>query len=81
MRAKGKAQFDALRRDFDRHLELDSQGSKVTSDTGLPAYRELVDALGLMGIASFHSIDRHTGWNARHDQIGMLAAYRLIVMY
>ena len=68
----GESESDALRLNFDRRLKLEFQGSSVTSDAGLLAYRELDDALGLMAIAGQTLADGRTGRNGRHDLIGML---------
>ena len=47
----GEPKRDGLRVDFDRCLELEFHGSRVTSDAGLLTYRELDAALGLTEVA------------------------------
>ena len=45
--AAGEAERVALRVTFDPRLKLEFHGSRVTSDAGLLAFRDLDNALGL----------------------------------
>src|SRR3712207_4244119 len=62
----GAARESPLRVEFDRRLKLDFHGSRVTSDAGLLAFRELDDALGLTELAAEALAEVRTGRNARH---------------
>ena len=62
----------SLRLDFDRRLKLEFHGSRITSDVGLLAYRELDDARGLSNMAGDVLADARTGRNGRHALVGLL---------
>jgi len=68
----GEACKDALRLDFDRRLKLEFHGTKVTSDGGLLAYRELDDALGLTSTIDSELCDIRTGKNTQHSLAALL---------
>jgi hypothetical protein len=64
--ATGEAREPPLRVAFDRRLELEFQGARITSDGGLLAYRELDDALGLTATAASALAEGRRGTNIRH---------------
>ena len=51
---------------FDRRIQLEFHGAKVTSDGGLLAYRDLDDAIGLFDSVSVNFYDNRTGRNIHH---------------
>ncbi|MBA3938934.1 MAG: IS1380 family transposase [Planctomycetes bacterium] len=67
----GESDDGALRVDFDRRLRLEFHGSRITSDAGLLAYRELDDALGLTDIAGAALSECRRGKNTRHMLAGL----------
>src|SRR5215203_6661066 len=69
--ATGEAK-QPLRVAFDRRLKLEFHGTRITSDAGLLAYRELDDALGLtpMGVSAL--AEGRRGKNIRHRLPGLL---------
>ena len=81
--ASGEIETDDIRVEFDRRLKLEFHGSKITSDAGLLAFRELDDALSLTELAGSVLADNRTGQNSRHSLIaqfrqsvfGRLAGY------
>ena len=79
----GEIETSDIRVEFDRRLKLEFHGSKITSDAGLLAFRELDDALSLTELAGSVLADNRTGRNSRHSLIaqfrqsvfGRLAGY------
>ncbi len=66
----GESRKFSLRVDFDRRLKLEFHGSKITSDGGFLAYRELDDALGLTEAAGDVFHDSRSGKNGWHGMTG-----------
>ena len=59
----GERSKEALRLDFDRKLKVEFHGTKVTSDAGLLAYRQLDEVLGLTTMIESELTDSRTGRN------------------
>src|SRR5215211_2631269 len=68
--AAGEDDNATLRVAFDPRLKLEFHASKVTSDGGLLACRELDDTLGLSETAGDVLTDTRTGANGRHSLVG-----------
>jgi len=68
----GESKKDALRVNFDRKLKVEFHGTKVTSDAGLLAYRELDDVLGLTTMIDSGLTDSRTGKNTQHGLLALL---------
>ncbi len=68
----GDCQNRDLQVQFDRRLRLKFLGSKVTTDAGLLAYRELDQALGLTEMADDLLGDSRLGSNTQHRLLPLL---------
>ncbi len=61
-----------MRMGFEGGIKLEFHGAKVTSDSGLLAYRELDDALGLFDAVSTALSDQRSGRNIQHAMATLL---------
>jgi hypothetical protein len=68
----GDAKNEDLRVGFDSRLKLKFCGSKVTSDAGLLAYRELDEVLGLTEMGADLLTDSRLGSNKQHLLVPLL---------
>jgi len=68
----GDCQNRDLRVQFDRRLRLKFLGSKVTTDAGLLAYRELDEAFRLTEMAADAIEDSRVGKNKQHGIVPLL---------
>ncbi len=79
----GERRREAVRVGFDRSVKLEFRGAHLTSDAGLPAFRELDEALGLTRVAGEALDDSRTGQDTRHGLIAQLrqAVYSRLAGY
>lgn len=68
----GEEKNASLKLDFDPRIRVQFVGSKITSDAGLLAYRELDERLGLTAMASRYLTDTRTGKNLQHHLVPLL---------
>jgi len=68
----GEAKKDDLRVSFDSRLKLKFCGSKVTTDAGLLAYRELDEVLSLTKMGAEMLTDSRLGQNKQHGLVPLL---------
>src|SRR5215204_1889491 len=70
--ATGEAKEPPVRVTFGRRIKLEFHGTRITSDGGLLACRELDDALGLTATAASTLAEGRRGKNIRHRLLGLL---------
>jgi len=68
----GEKTKEALRVHFDKHLRLEFHGTRITSDAGLLACRELDGALKLTEIAPTFLRETRGGDNVQHEIVPLL---------
>ncbi len=68
----GEGKDGLLRVDFDARVRFEFVGSKITSDAGLVAYRQLDEKPGLTAMASDFLAQQRSGRNVQHELAALL---------
>ncbi len=69
---EGAGETGDIRLGFDRRVQLEFHGSKISSDGGFLLFRELDDVLGLHDLAVGILRDTRSGHNRLHSLVGLL---------
>jgi hypothetical protein len=69
---EGAGETGDIRLGFDRRVQLEFHGSKISSDGGFLLFRELDDVLGLHDLAVVILRDTRSGNNRLHSLVGLL---------
>ena len=68
----GESQQEPLSLEFDARVRLEFVGSKITSDAGLLAHRELDEKLGLTEMAGEFLTEQRSGRNVQHHLVPLV---------
>ena len=68
----GEKAQEALKLQFDKRLRLELLGTRITSDAGLLACRELDGALGLTEAVPTYLRKTRAGRNVQHELVALL---------
>jgi hypothetical protein len=72
MHGSGEEQNETIRPEFDRHIMIDFQGAKITSDTGFLLLREIDERFGILGPIESELEDTRSWVHSDHTQLQMV---------
>jgi hypothetical protein len=72
MRGIGEEQKETIRPDFDRHIKIDFQGAKITSDTGFLLLREIDERFGILSPIENELEDTRSWVHSKHTILQMV---------
>ena len=72
MHGSGAEQKETISPEFDRHIMIDFQGAKITSDTGLLLLREIDERFGILGPMGTELEDTRSWVHSKHSLLQMV---------
>lgn len=72
MSGNGEKESGTIRPQFDRSIEMDFQGAKITSDTGLLLLREIDERFGVLGPMASELEDSRSWVHSKHSLLQMV---------